>query len=52
MSAERSCPVCSEPVASGAGEPCVLCGAWFHFSWQPGGRKCGVPSTELPGFLA
>ena len=54
MSAERLCPVCNEAIASGRGEPCALCGAWFHFTYQqvPDPRICGVFTDQMPGLIA
>ena len=54
MSAERICPVCKEPITTGRGEPCALCGDWFHFTHRqaPDRRLCGVFTDNMPGLIA
>jgi hypothetical protein len=54
MSNERDCPVCHEAIASGLGEPCALCGNWFHFTYRqlPERRICGVFTDRMPGLIA
>ncbi len=54
MSDPRACKVCHEPVLSGQGEPCAVCGDWFHFNFskEPGTRRCGIFSGNVPGLVA
>jgi hypothetical protein len=51
---ERACSVCHEPIARGEGEPCLLCGGWFHFDFKryPSAPACGVASDRVPGLVA
>jgi|GEM_PF-3098171 len=47
------CNVCHEEIARGEGEPCMVCGAWFHYARnQADRRRCGVNACEVPGLDA
>lgn len=54
MSDSRTCIVCREPVESGGGDPCAVCGEWFHFTFSkaPGARRCGIFSGNVPGLVS
>lgn len=50
----RDCHVCHEPVQSGEGEPCALCGEWFHLELKryPSAPACGIVTDRFPGLIA
>jgi hypothetical protein len=53
MPSLHRCNVCHEEIARGEGEPCMNCGAWFHYAErQPELRRCGVNACEVPALDA
>lgn len=53
MAALHRCNVCGDEIERGAGEPCMVCGVWFHFTTkQPEARRCGLRACDVPGLDA
>jgi hypothetical protein len=53
MSALNRCYVCGDEIERGRGEPCMVCGAWFHYAQkEPAARRCGLSACDVPGLDA
>ena len=53
MPSLHRCHVCRDEIARGEGEPCMNCGAWFHYDEKrPELRRCGVNACNVPGLDA
>lgn len=53
MATLHRCNVCGDEIPTGEGEPCMECGAWFHYaSKRPQLRRCGLNADQVPALDA